>query len=407
MVPLCLERAGAVLLDVDITVSDVKSEGNFLEPLLSHISKVNRLRLVGYSTIEVVASDLPGFFTSPMPNLSSLELQQDTEPAELFPLNETPIPPIFQKVSKLKSLRLTRIPIYPTLFSITSLKELKLLGYANPFNFRTFIGFLGSNLDLELIELDIQFVADSVETGTARNVPLSRLQHLSITCSKAIDSKGLLSCISLPRGVHIEVTSTHTDPDTLLGSFLPSSLTPIHDLLAPITTIKTQLDPQEFQVFGNGSSYTFRGTRLLLNVKSEFGLFPTTPVRELYINTRPYKLDIKYLSNTIKVLPVLEILAISGAATFPVGLFSALTEKPVSCPALKTIAFFDCEIGPDVMKKLGEALEKRRDSTAARVYRVVIVSSTGTMPDCTSVQQLRKTVPCVDIRMDDKLPDLW
>ena len=71
-------------LDVDITVSDVKSDGNFVEPLLPHISKVYRLRLAGYSSIEVVANDLPGFFASPMSNLFSLELQQDTEPAELF-----------------------------------------------------------------------------------------------------------------------------------------------------------------------------------------------------------------------------------------------------------------------------------------------------------------------------------
>jgi len=91
---------------------------------------------------------------------------------------------------------------------------------------------------------------------------------------------------------------------------------------------------------------------------------------------------------------------------FPVGLFSALTEEPVLCPALKTIAFLDCDITPDAMEKFGEALTERRDSTAARVYRVVIVNSTGKMPDYTSVQQLQKFVPHVDIRMGDKLPDL-
>ena len=283
----------------------------------------------------------------------------------------------------------------------------KLLGYANPFNFRTFIEFLGSNLDLELIELDIQFIADLVETGTARNLPLSHLRHLSITCSKAIDSKGLLSCISLPRGVHIEVTSTHTDPDALLGSFLPSPLTPIHNLLAPITTIKTQLDPQEFQVFGNGSSYTFRCTRLLLNVKSEFGLFPTTPIRELHINTPPYELDDGHgdLFNAMRVLPGLETLVFSRTA-FPDVLLSALTEEPVLCPALKIIAFFDCDIDSYIVEQLGGAIAKRWDSTAARVYRVVIVSSTGTTLDHASIQQLRKSVPCVEIRVDDKLPDL-
>ena len=87
-------------------------------------------------------------------------------------------------------------------------------------------------------------------------------------------------------------------------------------------------------------------------------------------------------------------------------LFSVLTKEPVLCPTLKTIAFFDCRIGPDKMKKLGEALAKRMDSTAARVHQVVIVNSTGTMSDHTLVQQLRKSVLRVDVRMDDKLPDL-
>ena len=82
-------------LDVDITVSDVKGDGDFLEPLLPHISKVHHLRLAGYSFIEVVANDLPGLFASPMSDLSSLELQQDVEPADVFPLNETTIPPVF------------------------------------------------------------------------------------------------------------------------------------------------------------------------------------------------------------------------------------------------------------------------------------------------------------------------
>ena len=68
------------------------------------------------------------------------------------------------------------------------------------------------------------------------------------------------------------------------------------------------------------------------------------------------------------------------------------------CPVLKTIAFFDCDTNSDATKQLGEALTRRRDLTAVQVYRVVIVSSTGTMPDRASVQQLRKSVPCVEVR---------
>ena len=406
LVPLCLERAGAVPLVIDVTVSDVKSDEDFLKPLLPHTSKIGSLRLVGFASTETVSDDLPGFFSSPMPNLTSLELQQTAEPIELFPSREALAPPVFQNTTRLVSLRLTRTPLYPTLFKISSLRELKVLGYTSLFNFGTFIGFLDSNLNLEYVVLDVRFITDSVETARTRKVSLSRLRHLSITCFKAIDSKGLLSCISLPRGINVEVTFARTDPFAGFGSFLPSPPTPIRELLAPITAVKTQLTPWELHLSGNGSAFTFRSPENMLGARGWFQLFSTTLVRELCVDRHPHTFTDIGLSNMMKSLPALETLVVSRAAASSLGPFSALTEEPVLCPALKTIAFFDCDTSPDAMKKLGEALTRRRDSTAVRVYRVVIVSSTGTMPDRVSVQQLRRSVPCVDIRMDDKLPDL-
>ena len=406
MVPLCLERAGTVPLAVDIMVPAVKNDEDFLRPLLPHTPRIGSLRLVGFASTEAVADDLPGFFSSSMPNLTSLELQQTTEPAELFPSRDALVPPVFQNVTRLVSLRLTRTPLYPTLFKISSLRELKVLGYTNPFDFGTFVGFLDSNLDLEYVVLDVQFITDSVETAPARKVTFSRLRHLSITCSKAIDSKGLISCMSLPRGTNVEVIFTGKGVYAELKTFLPSPPTPLQEFLAPITALKSQQTPREVHLSGNSSAFTFRSPGDPFGARGWLSLFPTTLVRELCVDPRPYRFGDQYLSTVMKFLPALEILAISRATVFPDGFFSALTEEPTLCPALKTIAFFDCDIDPDTMKKLGEALTRRRDSTAARVYRVVIVSSTVTMPDRTSVQQLRKSVPCVDVRMGDKLPDL-
>jgi len=406
LVPLCLERSGAVPLTVDITVSDIKNDGNFLELLIPHISKVGRLRIAGYSSIEAVENNLSGLFASKMPSLSSLELQQDAEPASGFTFNKVTTPPIFQNVSKLKSLRLTRAPIYPALFNITSLKELKLLGYANPLDFETFIQFLRSNLSLESAVLEIQFGADSVEVELARKVSLSRLQHLSISCSKEIDSRRLLSSISLPRGVNIEVTFDRLTPKLLIDSLLPSPLTPIHDLLTPITILKTRDESHGFQVFGNGSSFTLNCPSHLVGLGAVFELFPIAAVREIHLGIRRFAFCGEYISYLIEFLPVLETLAIYRAAAFPFELLLTLTEEPVVCPVLKTIAFFDCGTSSNATKKLAEALTRRRDLTAVRVYRVVIVSSNGAMPDRASVQRLRKSVPCVDVRMDETLPDL-
>ena len=405
LAPLCYERAGAVPLAVDITVTDVERDEHFLNELLPHVPKIGSLRITGHSFVETVAYDLPGFFGPPMLRLTSLELQQTEEPAQLLPIDDAPVPPPFRNVSKLKSLSLTQTPLYPTLFTIRSLVELKLTGYTIPFQFGTLLGLLDSNPNLELVVLDIKFVAGSVETTPARKVPLARLHHLSITCSEAVDSKGLLSCIHLPHGAHIDVVSTRLAPSAALHSFLPSPLTPILELLTPITTIKTQVTPRELHVSGNGSVFTLRSPGPARARLPELTLFPTTAVRELHTNIHPHKYSDPTLLLVLKGVPALETFAISRT-TFPVGLLSALTEEPVLCPSLKTIAFFDCVMDSDVTKRLGEAIAKRGGLAAVRLYRVVIVSSTGSLPDLASIQQLRRSVPCVEVRLDDKLPNL-
>ena len=404
LVPLCLERAGAVPLALDITIPDIKSDPSFLRELLPHVTRVGHFYLTGHSSIETVADDLPGFFDSSMPNLTSLELQQTTEPTKIFPSGNTPVPPIFRSVTKLESLCLTRTPLHPVLLSITSLRDLKLLGYTRPLHFGTFLGFLDSNPGLERVVLDIQFIVDSVETALARRIPLPRLQHLSITCSKPIDSKGLLSCISLPHGVNLEVVFTQPDQHARLGSFLPSPPTPIWELLAPITTVKAQVSPQELRLFGNGTVFTFRSPQAPLDVHQELALLPGATVRKFYANLHPLKYTDIELSKVLKALPRLKTLVFSNTI-IPRGSLSALAEEPVSCPALKTIAFFNCSIRPNAIQELGEAIVRRRHLTVTRLRRVVIINnSLVTLPEPESIQRLRKSIPRVDVGVNNKLP---
>ena len=398
LVSLCIGRAGAVPLILDVTVSNNKGNKGFLDGLLPHVPRIGTLRLTGYLSAETMADDLSRFFASPMLGLTSLELQQIEEPTPLFPSENSPVPPPFLIVSKLRSLSLTRKPLYPTLFTITSLVELKL---NSPFHFDKSLRLLSSNSGLEHIVLDIQFIADSVETVLAREVPLPRLRDLSVTCSKPIDSKGLPSCITFPRDVHLEVVFTQPDLSAKLGSFLPSPPTPIRNLLTPITTIKTRATPRELHVFGNGSTFAFRSPKAPLATHLELALFPGDTVRELLVNIGPFK----YSGVGLSRLPALETLAFTETV-FLLGLLSALTKEPVLCPALRTIAFFDCGINSDIIEELGDAITKRRESTTTRLYRVVIVSSTGTLPNLKVIQRLRSFVPCVEVRVDDKLPDL-
>ncbi|KAF9649538.1 hypothetical protein BDM02DRAFT_3113556 [Thelephora ganbajun] len=403
LVPLCLERTGAVPLAVNITVSDIKSCEDFLESLLPYTSRIGRLRLVGYSSIEATTNDLPSFFDSPISNLTSLELQQIEEPAELFPSTTTSVPPVFQNVSKLESLRLTRTPLYPVLFRIASLRELKLIGYTTLFHFGTFIGFLASNLNLEIVVLDIKFVEGSVWTVPARKVALVRLRHLSITCAKPTDAKGLLSCITFPCGIRCEIFCPQW---TLLDSCLPSPPT-VQMVLAPITVIKFKVSPREFHAFGNKGFLSFRGAQSTgWGIGPELYLLPTASVREFHMDIASWILSSTALAPLLLQLPALETFVITNATSWSIGTFDWLGKQPSTCASLKTVAFFNCVLNTGVMKELEGAVARRKDSEVAWLYRVVIVNSTGVLPDYTLIQQLRKHVPYVDVRVADELPDL-
>jgi hypothetical protein len=402
LTPLCLERAGAIPLAVDLTVPDVEEDGAFLNGLLPHVSRIGSLRLTGHSSVETVKDELPGFFASPMLELTSLELQQTEEPIQLFPPDDATVPPPFRNVSKLRSLSLTQTPLYPTLFTIGSLVELKLTVYIIPFHFPTLLVLLDSNRGLELVVLDIQFATGSVETTPARKVPLARLHHLSITCTGPTDARGLLSCISLPSGIRLEVLCSGSDP---LDAYLPLPPTPIQTVLAPITVVKFRPSPRELHLSGNSGLLFFRSRAS--RREPELHLFSTTSVREFHMGTTSWSLIPMFLPPALRQSPALETLIFTGAsASWGAGAFDSLATQPLLCPYLKTIAFFNCRLVPEVMRAFEDVIAKRKDVATARLYRVIIVNSAEPLPDYALIQRLRKHVPCVDVRMDDKLPDL-
>ena len=411
LVPLCLERAGVAPLAVKISGPDIRGDEGFLQALLPHVSRISDLSLTGYSSKKGVLDELPGFFASPMPHLTSLELKQTKQPAELFPPDETTTPPIFQNVSKFKSLHLTLIPLYPTLFNIPSLVELELVDYTIPFG--KFIGFLESNIDLETITLRLDFVKGSVITAPERMVSLPRLRHLALTFGEenGIGARGLFSCLSLPRSVRVELhvePEPDSDADIFLASFLPHPPTPVHDLLARVTTIKYQVDPRELHLSGNVGSFSFHTPITSEEIYDEFSLFSTSAVREFHV--RPdgwfdHENLVGDLPQALERLPMLEVLALSRASLLP-GSLSALSTEPLLCKSLNTIAFLDCQVTQDVITELEEIATKREHSTLARLHRVVIVNDSYELPDTNSIKKLRRLVPRVDAMVGDELPDL-
>ena len=406
LTPLFLKRAGAAPLAANLSVLDIEDNEDFIQALTPHVPRISRLSLTGYSFIEDVADRLPSFFASPILNFTSLELEQDRRrPAESFPSNEDLEPPLFQNVSKLKSLHLTRVPLYPTLSSVVSLVELKLIDYTVPFG--AFIGFLQSNVALEVVISGLGIVRASVLTASGRRVSLPRLRRLILTCDDAIDTRGLLSCLSLPSGVNTEIHSSERDSYGDLASFLPYTPTPIQDLLAPITTMKYKHYPRQLHLSNAEGSFSFccDGWGISPTVYGEFGLFATGAVREFHLSfICEGEGTVDQLSWALKRLPALEALAIS-ASPLRRKLLSVLTKKPVPCPSLKTIAFISDKVDWTVIKELGEMVKEREHSVATRLHRVVIANRRN-FPEGHTIRSLQKLVPRVDIIMGDELPNL-
>jgi hypothetical protein len=236
-------------------------------------------------------------------------------------------------------------------------------------------------------------------------VSLSHLRHLSITCSEAIASRGLISSITFPRGVHLEILFTKPGEIPGFESLLPSSLDHLREFLHPISIVKSQFTPPMLQLSGKFSSLSLNASGRQTRFYSGLGLSPTANIREFHLDIHPHLPTHNRLSWLLAQLPALEILVISKTVP-PPGTLHLLAAEPVLCPSLHTVAFFNCELPEGVIKELGEAITKRYDTFATRPYRVVFVNSTTPSPGFDAIQELRWSVPCVEVRVDDKLPDL-
>ena len=359
LIPLCLKRSAEVPLAVRLSVPDIEGDKRFLKTLVPHLPRISNLSLIGFSSVEDLIDDLPGFFGSKTRKLrvTALELEQTWEQIEWFPSNRTPRPPLFRNISKLKSLHLTQIPFYPALYRLPALIELKLVGYRS-IPFKKFIEFLGSNGALETVVLDLGFVGAASPVAPEVKASLPRLRRLAFTCASAGDARGLLSCVTLPRGIHITIQASQSNPCVDLVSFLPHPPTPIRHLLGPITVVKDQATPWEVRLLSDNGRFSFRSPKTPSMPFGEFTLFATDTVREFHVNAHELVPGGGNLSWPLKRLPALEVLALSKMR-LPRGSFSALAKEPVLCPPLKTLALFDCEMSTDVTRELEGILTKR------------------------------------------------
>jgi hypothetical protein len=214
------------------------------------------------------------------------------------------------------------------------------------------------------------------------------------------------SGIALRKGAHLHITSAIAGGrlnDILSGV----STTHLLNLRSP-TSIKYRSYPRNIQLFGPNGQFLFQ---MAFNIGRavpfvEFPLLPLTRVRRLRLIHRlseGTQCPLNPLVFDQSPFPALETLAVD-CETDVSRLLSTLFSNPSSPPSLQTIAFMDCDLTEDFMEELTQYASKRKATTSAWLYKVVIVHPGGIFPSIAAIRKLGEHVPVVDVRVHTELP---
>ena len=391
---LSLERAKAVSLEVhfDAHIADPGTFG-LLAP---YVQNIETLRVTGPTNIKRLTRALPKFPQS-TPNLRSLSIDSDTY------WNRS-TDPFESLASTLGCLKLHGIPLYPSLLRLRSLTEFSYSGHGFDLHLDTLLDLLEENHLLQRVILSVSFKEASLRSSRRRTVVENRLRYLSIHCSDIATGQAIISSMALRRGAHLDITNVDGGLDDILSGISTAHLL---NLPSP-TAVKYRPYPRSILLFGPNGRFSLQAPSTLSGSTPfvEFPLLHLTHVREFYFVHRSPERATRTLKSPVfnqLSLPALEILAVD-CETSVSHLLSVLFLNPSSPPLLKTLAFMGCNLTEDFMEELTQYASKRKDTTSARLYQVVIVHPDGVFPSITAIHKLGEHVPVVDVRIGTKLP---
>ena len=390
LMALTLERSkGAALqLRVDPYSTEFPS---FCDQILPHIQRIETLRFWELETMEELTLALPNFPQS-TPNLRVLELPSmaglnaSIDPFESFP-------------DTLRSLSLDDIPLYPSFLKLRTLTKLS-LKYCRKGcpDLDTLLDFLEENHSLESVDLTIGNSRFPAHIPHRRTAITNRLQHLSITFRYAMIARTLISGIPLRRGGHLEITFNDDYTGLGLDDIMSGvSMTHLPNLLSPTFMEYRSPDPTIRLIGPNGSfSYVHQWSPGV--PFTEFSVLSLAKIRELRLtHNNPSAM---FLPSSF---PALETLTIKCDTDIS-RLFSTLFPNPSLFPSLKTLGFLGCFITEEFMDELAQFASDRKNTTSARLHRVVIVHLDGRVPTVASIHGLEEHVPIVDVRFGRTFP---
>jgi hypothetical protein len=387
-----LQRAKAAPLEIRLDTRWVRGSSGFFDLVNSRIQNAKALHFSGVGIAKQLIRRLPNF-TQSMPNLRSLTL--DEGGAEYIG-SESPIDPFESLDPALKHLKLVGGRLYPSLRRLSALTELS-LSYLL-LRLDTILDVLEHNPSLKKATLNVTISERPSHSPRHRAAVVDQLQHLSITCHTAEEGNALLSNIPLRRGAHLEIiTNTTVDlKDILFG--IPTAQFP--NLSSPIS-MEHQTLPRKSRLLGPNGSFCFQKLSFFEDPFVDFPLLPLTNIRELHLKHR----NSGWVPLDLSFFPALETLAADCDSLMSQCLLSTLRSNPSFPPSLKTLAFLNCALPQDFMKALTQFASDRKNTTSARLHRVVIVDTEKNLPRAAWINALNEHVPVVDARVGDQLPE--
>lgn len=387
---------------VPLEVSLVAKEGTVPCHLpTSYIQNIVTLQVKEPTTIDFLRKALPKFPQS-TPNLRSLKFASD--PGFHWDRSVDPFGSLTPSINR---IHLAYVPLYPSILHLRSLTELT---YVNPkldLHLDILLDFLVENPSLERVILVVTFTSLSFLRSNRQTPIENRLRYLSISHNDSRDAQALISNIALTRGAHLVINIEERDKglnDVLSG--VPT--THLSNLRSP-TFMEYRCFPREIQLNGPNGKFSSRDVKTHDSSTSfqEFPLLSLTNVREFrFMHRTPELPPIANLHPPVfhpSDFPALETLTIDCETNLSAFL-SSLFSNPSSPPSLKTLAFLNCDLGGEFMERLTRYASKRKETTSAWLYRVVIVNPDGVFPGIGSVRNLARHVPIVDVKVGTELP---
>ena len=402
LMALSLARAKACRLHLHIVMHLFRADPGTFGLIIPYLQKIDSLTVSELPGIEELTRALPNFPQS-TPNLRSLTLHCAYSSASWDPTAD----PFVLLTRNVKRLSLLNVPLYPSILGLRNLTDLSLRYHWFDVPVDTLLTFLEQNRSLESATLDIRFTGPPLRVSR-RGAPIgNRLRHLSILCNNPMNAQALISNIALGKGAHLEILSL--DQNTGLNDVLSGfSATHLQNLPSPVF-LEYQSYPRKIRSRGPNGSFSFLCLPSVAIPFEEFPLFSLTHVREFRLRLGPIA-PRRIQSDPQNPppfdpssFPALETLALECDINLS-HFLSALLSNPPDLPSLKTLAFLNCTITEDFMRRLARFAVDRASTRSARLHHVVIVHEDGGFPSAASVHALEKIVPVVDVRFGTALP---